>query len=241
MISSCSEYSFGKATGGQVIRMPIYAPFKCTLTSSPQSLLVLSASLRAIQSLQHNIGKVWHLTEPQFAQELLSTFSTSLGEVALQPATGGVFTIEIYHLTTSTPSDAQPHITQKILWDRKTEGGFPEVKELKKRVRDCIDPFRDLGHVDGKKSVPSTTTSNPEPAASDAASVVEATSPTSHGHNEDEAQAHLKQNLEHQPGSGMHGTATPVRGGQEELVVGGKVDRDDRKRNVDGTVCEDCV
>lgn len=34
------------------------------------------------------------------------------------------------------------------LWDRKTQGGFPEVKHLKQLVRDVIDPTRDLGHVD---------------------------------------------------------------------------------------------
>ena len=35
-----------------------------------------------------------------------------------------------------------------MLWDRKVDGGFPEVKELKRRVRDVIQPGRDLGHVD---------------------------------------------------------------------------------------------
>ncbi len=35
-----------------------------------------------------------------------------------------------------------------MLWDRKVDGGFPETKELKRRVRDAIDPGRDLGHVD---------------------------------------------------------------------------------------------
>lgn len=40
-----------------------------------------------------------------------------------------------------------------LLWDRKAEGGFPETKVLKQRVRDHIDPKRDLGHSDvgGKK------------------------------------------------------------------------------------------
>jgi hypothetical protein len=40
-----------------------------------------------------------------------------------------------------------------LLWDRKTEGGFPETKVLKQRVRDHIDPKKDLGHSDvgGKK------------------------------------------------------------------------------------------
>lgn len=36
----------------------------------------------------------------------------------------------------------------KLLWDRKTDGGFPETKELKRRVRDVVEPGRNLGHVD---------------------------------------------------------------------------------------------
>jgi predicted Rdx family selenoprotein len=68
----------------------------------------------------------------QFAQELLSTFSTDLGEVALQPATGGVFSIEIfYHTAPSSTTQAETGtvtnltVESKLLWDRKTEGGFP--------------------------------------------------------------------------------------------------------------------
>ncbi|RDW83221.1 hypothetical protein BP5796_04712 [Coleophoma crateriformis] len=110
------------------------------------------------------------LTEwASFAQELLSTFSTSLGEVALQPSTGGTFTIHLYHLPTDanvlgeisldTNVEKLPLKVQKsLLWDRKTEGGFPETKELKRRVRDIIDPARNLGHVD---RVHNTTTSTP--------------------------------------------------------------------------------
>jgi predicted Rdx family selenoprotein len=121
----------------------------------------------------------------QYAQELLSTFSTSLGEVALQPATGGVFVVEIITAATTTttattatavtaaataaaaaaaaqtPDSSSnntapaPSLQRSVLWDRKTDGGFPETKELKRRVRDVIQPGRDLGHVDrdygGKK------------------------------------------------------------------------------------------
>jgi predicted Rdx family selenoprotein len=36
----------------------------------------------------------------------------------------------------------------KTLWDRRQDGGFPETKELKRRVRDVIEPGRNLGHVD---------------------------------------------------------------------------------------------
>lgn len=58
----------------------------------------------------------------QFAQELLSTFSTDLGEVALVPKTGGVFTVTIWH---STMHDGEITTQESILWDRKRDGGFP--------------------------------------------------------------------------------------------------------------------
>ena len=35
-----------------------------------------------------------------------------------------------------------------LLWDRKEEGGFPELKEVKQRLRDIIDPDLFLGHSD---------------------------------------------------------------------------------------------
>ncbi|KAF5521379.1 hypothetical protein CGCA056_v006824 [Colletotrichum aenigma] len=89
----------------------------------------------------------WMLRAAYFAQELLSTFSNSLGEVALQPSTGGTFTVTLTH---QPPGAATTSST--ILWDRKTEGGFPETKELKRRLRDFIEPDRDLGHVDRKHS-----------------------------------------------------------------------------------------
>jgi selenoprotein W-related protein len=67
------------------------------------------------------------------AQELLSTFGAELGEVSLQPGTGGVFVIAY---------------NGEVIWDRKTNGSFPDVKQLKQRVRDHLDPNRDLGHLD---------------------------------------------------------------------------------------------
>ena len=32
--------------------------------------------------------------------------------------------------------------------ERKADGGSPEAKELKQRLRDLIDPERNLGHID---------------------------------------------------------------------------------------------
>ena len=34
----------------------------------------------------------------------------------------------------------------ELIWDRKTQGGFPELRELKNRVRDKIAPTQHLGH-----------------------------------------------------------------------------------------------
>lgn len=45
-------------------------------------------------------------------------------------------------------SQASVTMQHRVLWDRKTNGGFPETKELKRRVRDVIEPERNLGHVD---------------------------------------------------------------------------------------------
>ncbi|AIR91624.1 SelT/SelW/SelH family protein [Pseudomonas cremoricolorata] len=75
----------------------------------------------------------WLLRAAWLAQELLSTFGDSLGKVSLEPGTGGVFVICCDGVQ---------------LWERKTDGGFPEAKVLKQRVRDVIEPERDLGHND---------------------------------------------------------------------------------------------
>jgi predicted Rdx family selenoprotein len=106
----------------------------------------------------------------QFAQELLSTFSTSLGEVALQPSTGGTFVVDIaFQPPVSSDADVpQPKVEHRTLWDRKVDGGFPETKELKRRVRDAIEPGRNLGHVDRDHSKPSTKASGNAAPAMDA-------------------------------------------------------------------------
>ncbi|GAA5924580.1 hypothetical protein JCM1841_003430 [Sporobolomyces salmonicolor] len=36
----------------------------------------------------------------------------------------------------------------ELCWDRKIEGGFPEMKQLKQRIRDLISPKQHLGHSD---------------------------------------------------------------------------------------------
>lgn len=126
-----------------------------------------SLALRAPQlprvTIQFCTQCKWLLRAAYYAQELLSTFSTALGEVALQPGTGGVFIVEITAPSGEDPSAAgtgetpPQRLQRRTLWDRRTDGGFPETKELKRRVRDVIQPERNLGHVDreyGKEAEP---------------------------------------------------------------------------------------
>ena len=78
----------------------------------------------------------WMLRSAYFAQELLSTFSDDLKGVLLQPSEhSGTFQIKI---------------DDELIFDRVIAGGFPEIKELKQRVRDIVNPEKSLGHSDRK-------------------------------------------------------------------------------------------
>ena len=73
----------------------------------------------------------WLLRSAWMAQELLTTFESELGEVALQPGSGGVFEVRV---------------NGEALWSRKEQGRFPDLKELKQLVRNVIAPDKNLGH-----------------------------------------------------------------------------------------------
>ncbi|PSK51652.1 hypothetical protein B9Z65_2919 [Elsinoe australis] len=91
----------------------------------------------------------WMLRAAYFGQELLSTFGTAIGEIALIPATGGIFQVHLTYTPVATGNrDQTPYVEKVLLWDRKTEGGFPETKILKQKLRNYIEPDRDLGHSD---------------------------------------------------------------------------------------------
>ena len=77
----------------------------------------------------------WLLRSAWMAQELLTTFDAELSELTLQPGCGGVFEV----IANDT-----------LVWSRKEEGRFPEITELKQRVRDVIAPEKRLGHADRK-------------------------------------------------------------------------------------------
>lgn len=86
-------------------------------------------------TIRYCTGCQWMLRAAYYAQEILSTFSEQVEKVCLIPENevGGTFQI---------------HCGEQKLWDRVEDGGFPATKVLKQRIRDRIDPGKDLGHVD---------------------------------------------------------------------------------------------
>ena len=78
----------------------------------------------------------WLLRAAYMAQELLTTFADELHSVTLQPSeTGGKYDISLNRVS---------------IFDRKEQGHFIEIKELKQLVRDKICPEKNLGHSDKK-------------------------------------------------------------------------------------------
>jgi selenoprotein W-related protein len=76
----------------------------------------------------------WLLRAAYMAQELLTTFEDDLHGVTLHPSeTAGRYTI---------------YLNDTVLFDRKEQGRFPEIKELKQLVRDKVNPDKSLGHAD---------------------------------------------------------------------------------------------
>ncbi len=85
-------------------------------------------------TIEYCTGCRWLLRASWNAQELLTTFESNLKAVTLTPSgAGGIYTVSV---------------DGKVIWDRKEQGRFPEMKELKQLVRDSIAPDKDLGHSD---------------------------------------------------------------------------------------------
>ncbi len=79
----------------------------------------------------------WMLRAAWMAQEILSTFDEFVLKVSLMPSeTAGVFRVFVGH---------------ELVFDRKSNGGFPELKILKQLIRDKVAPAMDLGHADRMK------------------------------------------------------------------------------------------
>jgi selenoprotein W-related protein len=76
----------------------------------------------------------WLLRAAYMAQEILTTFAEDVKGVTLQPAEiSGRYTI---------------FVNDEKIFDRKEQGRFPEIKELKQLIRDKAAPQKSLGHSD---------------------------------------------------------------------------------------------
>ena len=75
----------------------------------------------------------WLPRSTWMAQEILFSFGDELTSVSLIPGEGGVFEVRSGN---------------NVLWSRSKKGRFPEIKELKRIVRDFISPGKNLGHTD---------------------------------------------------------------------------------------------
>ena len=76
----------------------------------------------------------WLLRAAYMAQELLTTFANDIAAVTLKPSEeGGRYII---------------YLEEEIVFDRKTHGGFAEIKEIKRMIRDFVNPEKSLGHSD---------------------------------------------------------------------------------------------
>ena len=80
-------------------------------------------------------GCRWLLRSSWMAQEILTTFEKEVDEVTLKPRKdiSGIFQISC---------------NQELIWCRERDNGFPDIKELKKRIRDYVSPQKKLGHLD---------------------------------------------------------------------------------------------
>lgn len=89
--------------------------------------------------IEYCTGCRWLLRSAWIAQELLTTFQDELFEVCLRPQT-------------KQPGHFQIVCNDQLIWCRKKENGFPEIKNLKQRTRDLIVPEKNLGHSEKKRS-----------------------------------------------------------------------------------------
>lgn len=78
----------------------------------------------------------WLLRAAYMAQELLTTFQDDLYGITLVPS--------------EVPGRFQIRTEEKVIFDRKREEGFQDIKIIKQLIRDAVCPDKNLGHSDRK-------------------------------------------------------------------------------------------
>ena len=155
----------GTSRGSREDRMP------CCLFSTSSSGRQAEQQVYQV-TIEYCTGCRWGLRSFWMAQELLNTFNDEPGLEAVTllpsrpPAPGGEFVVQCYQSSDGTEGQTEP----MTLWNRKENGGFPEITELKQLVRDKIDPNFSLGHGDTKERRSSPTSEHdplPNPSWTD--------------------------------------------------------------------------
>ncbi|KAI0002995.1 hypothetical protein BJV74DRAFT_814739 [Russula compacta] len=119
-------------------QQPTYNPMDVSTFVAPTLSAPHSIIIEFVIEVQRLHRATWTSTE------LFLTFPPpALKSITIVPLnaedTAGRFRIWL------TVTEGTPPI---LVWDRKVEGQFPELKVLKQRIRDHIQPGRSLGHSD---------------------------------------------------------------------------------------------
>jgi selenoprotein W-related protein len=108
------------------------AEYARALASYREELVAADATRLVAVELRYCPKCRWLGRAAWLAQELLTTFPSEL-TVTLAPGSAGSFEVRV---------------DGETVFSRAEAGRFPEPKELKQRIRDLVDPARDLGHSD---------------------------------------------------------------------------------------------
>ncbi|KAI0269240.1 Rdx family-domain-containing protein [Gloeopeniophorella convolvens] len=120
------------------VEQPAYNPMDPTTFIAPTSGTAPSVSIEFCDRCRWLHRATWTSTE------LFLTFPPpALKSITIVPLnsddTAGRFRVWL------TANEGASPI---LMWDRKVEGKFPELKDLKQRIRNFIQPDRSLGHSD---------------------------------------------------------------------------------------------
>ncbi|ODV95700.1 hypothetical protein PACTADRAFT_50384 [Pachysolen tannophilus NRRL Y-2460] len=116
--------------------------------------------------ISYCVGCKWSLRASWYQQEIIQTFVKNpkyenyhIGEISLIPSlVSGTFKIEVFK-NLQELLENQGH----LIWERKRDGGFPDSKLLKQKIRDLLFPGERLGHIDNNvKSELLITEENPK-------------------------------------------------------------------------------
>lgn len=135
-----------------VLSISLFLSFLSMVASFHLTTPFRGANLHAMRSLrmsehdphhfeiEYCTGCKWLLKSAYFAQEILTTFEEEVDAVTLKPHRGQDGSFTIYH-------------NGEVLWDRRANNGFPNMRQMKNLIRDKVSPAKNLGHTELQEGV----------------------------------------------------------------------------------------